>query len=96
MTHPHMSTRTATTFTLSPDDPSNATIYDAGGRALYTVSTCQRWAGRTTYVMNVNGAALASLEERDLLPNRVILGRNPPIPLRNWLHGHRGDLCPNA
>lgn len=91
-----MSPRTATTFTLSPDDPSNATIYDAGGRALYTVSTRQRWSGTATYVMNVNGAALASLEERDLLPNRVILGRSPPIPLRNWLHTRLGDRSANA
>ena len=90
------SPRTATTFTLTPDDPSSATIYDAGGRALYMVSTRQRWSGTTTYVMNVNGAALASLEERDLLPNRVILGRNPPIPLRNWLHTRLGDHSANT
>ncbi|PIL29796.1 hypothetical protein GSI_08002 [Ganoderma sinense ZZ0214-1] len=91
-----MSPPTATTFTLTPDDPSNATIYDAGGRALYTVSTRQRWSGTATYVMHVNGAALASLEERDFLPNRVTLGRSPPVPLRNWLHTRLGDHSANA
>ncbi|KAI1797382.1 hypothetical protein LXA43DRAFT_412119 [Ganoderma leucocontextum] len=92
-----MSPRTATTFTLSPDNLSgNATIYDAGARALYTVSTRRRCSGTTTYVMNVSGAALASLEERDLLPNRVILGQNPPMPLRNWLHTRLRDLSANV
>ncbi|EJF64669.1 hypothetical protein DICSQDRAFT_133398 [Dichomitus squalens LYAD-421 SS1] len=91
-----MSRAPATTFTLSPDNPSNATIYDASGRALYTVATRRLWSGTTTYVMNVNGSVLASLEERDFLPNRVTIGKKPPVPLRNWLHTSLADLSANA
>ena len=91
-----MSQVPATTFTLSPDNPSNATIYDASGRALYTVATRRLWSGTTTYVMNMNGSVLASMEESDFLPNRVTIGKNPPIPLRNWLHTSLADLSANA
>ena len=75
-------------FTLSPDDPSNTTISDTGpdGTALYSVSTRRRWSGTTTYVANVHGAVLASLERRFVLNDRVILGRNQPVSLREWMH----------
>ncbi|KAI1797349.1 hypothetical protein LXA43DRAFT_846228, partial [Ganoderma leucocontextum] len=74
-------------FTLSPDDLSNTTISDTGldGTALYTVSTWRRWNGTTTYIANVHGAVLASLERRFVLNNRVILGRSQPVALREWL-----------
>ncbi|PIL29769.1 hypothetical protein GSI_07974 [Ganoderma sinense ZZ0214-1] len=76
------------TFTLSPDDPSNTTISDTGpdGAALYTVSTRRRWNGTTTYIANVHGAVLASLERRFVLNDRVTLGRNQPVSLREWIH----------
>ncbi|KAM5538532.1 hypothetical protein V8D89_007865 [Ganoderma adspersum] len=75
------------TFTLSPDDPSNTTISDTGpdGTALYSVSTRRRWSGTTTYVANVHGAVLASLERRFVLNDRVILGWNQPVSLREWM-----------
>ncbi len=74
-------------FILSPDDPSNTTISDTGpdGTALYTVSTRRRWNGTTTYVANVHGAVLASLERRFVLNDRVILGQNHPVSLREWM-----------
>nr|VWO99783.1 Zn(2)-C6 fungal-type domain-containing protein [Ganoderma boninense] len=76
------------TFTLFPDDPANTTISDTGpdGTALYTVSTRRRWNGTTTYIANVHGEVLASLERRFILDDRIILGRNQPISLRDWIH----------
>ncbi|KAM5538533.1 hypothetical protein V8D89_007866 [Ganoderma adspersum] len=73
------------TLTLAPDNVSNATIHDASGGALYAVSTQLGWSTSTTQVNNVHGEVVATLEWRDLLPNRLTLGKKPPISLRNWL-----------
>ncbi|PIL29768.1 hypothetical protein GSI_07973 [Ganoderma sinense ZZ0214-1] len=80
-----------TTLTLSPDDPSNTTISDTEPEEtrLYTVSTRHRWNGTTTYIANVHGEVLASLERWLILNDRVILGRDQPVSLREDVSGRK-------
>ena len=80
-----MSAPISATLTLSPDNPSNTTIYDADGKALYTVYT-EHGKETTTRVKNTDEEVLASLEWRDVLPDRVTLGKKAPMSLRDWLH----------
>ena len=70
---------------LTPDDASNATIYDASGEAVYTVTTQLGWSASTTQAENISGEVVAMVEWRDVLPNRLTLGKKPPTSLRNWL-----------
>lgn len=72
-------------LTLTPDNVSNATIHDTFGGALYIVSTQLGWSTSTTQVKNVDGEVVAALEWRDILPNRLTLGKKPPTSLRSWL-----------
>ncbi|PIL29770.1 hypothetical protein GSI_07975 [Ganoderma sinense ZZ0214-1] len=85
-----MSSPAATaTLTLTPDNVSNAAIYDVSGEALYTISTQLGWLTSTTQVKNVDGEVVAMLEWRDVLPNRLTLGKRPPTSLHDWLQTSR-------
>ncbi|KAI9000592.1 hypothetical protein BD414DRAFT_6328 [Trametes punicea] len=86
-----MSARIAATLTLSPDNPCSAAILDAHGKPLYTVYTVHGKSATTTHVKNADEQILASLEWRDVLPERVTLGRKGPMSLRDWL---RTSLVP--
>ncbi|TBU63091.1 hypothetical protein BD310DRAFT_842774 [Dichomitus squalens] len=91
-----MSQQPRATLVLSPDDPSNTTIYDAAdGTEVYTVSTQRRWNGTTTYIVNVHGAVVAALQERYLVSDRLILGRDPPMPLHEWLRINMANISVN-
>ncbi|OBZ72091.1 hypothetical protein A0H81_07868 [Grifola frondosa] len=68
-----------TTLTLILDNPCNSTISDADGKALYFVFT-EHGAKTTTQVRNADNEVLASLEWRDVLPDRVVLGALPQSP----------------
>lgn len=80
-----MSTPVAATLSLSPNNPCNTTLYDADEKALYTVFT-EHDKETTTYVKNADEEVLASLQWRDVVPDRVILGKKAPVSLRDWLH----------
>ena len=79
------STPVAAALTLSPDNPCNTTVYDADLKALYTVDT-EHGKATVTRVKNADGEILASLEWRDMLPDRVTLGKKAPTSIRDWLH----------
>ncbi|KAI0749592.1 hypothetical protein C8Q80DRAFT_1218717 [Daedaleopsis nitida] len=85
-----MSTPVAATLTLSPDNPSNGSVYDEDGKALYRVYT-EHGKATFTHVENADEDVLASLEWRDVLPDRVTLGKKGPMSLRDWL---RTSLVP--
>ena len=81
-----MSTPIAAVLTLSPDNPSNTAILDADCKTLYVVETEHAKAATTTRVHDADGAELAALEWREVLPDRVTLkGGKGPMSLRDWL-----------
>ncbi|KAI0833333.1 hypothetical protein BC628DRAFT_1308624 [Trametes gibbosa] len=80
-----MSAPIALTLTLSPDNPSNTTILGPDRKVLYTVYT-QHAKATVTHVQNPHGVVLASLQWRDVLPDRVTLAHNTPVSIRDWLH----------
>ncbi|TBU59989.1 hypothetical protein BD310DRAFT_876064 [Dichomitus squalens] len=80
-----MSTPIALTLTLSPDNPSNTTIFDPDNKALYTVHTTHD-KETVTHVKNAEDEELASLEWHDVLPDKVTVGHKAPTSLRDWLH----------
>ena len=87
-----MSSPIAAVLTLSPDNPSNTTIFDADNKALYTVHTEHTKAATTTRVQNAEDVELAALESREVLPDKVTLaGSKGPMSLREWL---RTSLVP--
>ena len=87
-----MSAPIAAVLTLSPDNPSNTTIFDADNKALYTVHTEHTKAATTTRVQNAEDVELAALEWREVLPDKVTLaGGKGPMSLREWL---RTSLVP--
>ena len=76
----------AAVLTLSPDNPSNTTIFDADGKALYTVHTEHTKSATTTRVQNADDEELAALEWREVLPDKVTRAGAPgPVSLREWL-----------
>ncbi|KAI0671435.1 hypothetical protein C8Q78DRAFT_973324 [Trametes maxima] len=81
-----MSTPVAVTLTLTPDNPSNAAVLDPDGKELYVVYTEHSKSATTTHVKNADEQILASLEWRDVLPDKVTLGTKGPMSLRDWLH----------
>ncbi|TBU40530.1 hypothetical protein BD309DRAFT_967293 [Dichomitus squalens] len=80
-----MSTPIALTLTLSPDNPSNTTIFDPDNKVLYTVHTTHD-KETVTHVKNAEDEELASLEWHDVLPDKVSVGNKTPTSLRDWLH----------
>lgn len=80
-----MSTPIAATLTLTRDNPSNTAILDPDDKLLYTVNTTHGKA-TITHVLNADEEELASLEWRDVLPDKVTLGNKAPTSLRDWLH----------
>ncbi|KAI0661467.1 hypothetical protein C8Q70DRAFT_910873 [Cubamyces menziesii] len=77
----------AAVLTLSPDNPCNTTLLNEDGKELYHVHT-EHGSATTTFVKDADGQVLASLEWRDVLPDKVTLGQNSkgPMSIRDWLH----------
>ena len=80
-----MSTPVALVLTLTPDNPCNAALCDADGKALYTVHT-EHGKETVTYVKNADEEVIASLEWHDTRPDRVTVGKGAPVSLRDWMH----------
>ena len=91
-----MSALVALTLTLSPDNPVNTKLLNEDGKALYTVHTEHGKSATLTHVQNTDDEVLASLEWRDVLPDKVTLGSKAPMSLRDWLHTSLADLSTNA
>ena len=77
----------AAVLTLSPDNPCNTTLLNEDGKELYHVHT-EHGSATTTFVKDADGQVLASLEWRDVLPDKVTLGQNSkgPMSIPDWLH----------
>ena len=71
-------------LTLAPDNVSNATLTAENGERLYTVSTDHAEKTVTT-VRNAKDEVLATLEWRDVLPDRVTLGDGKQISIGDWM-----------
>ncbi|KAH9856603.1 hypothetical protein C2E23DRAFT_866008 [Lenzites betulinus] len=80
-----MSAPVTVTLTLSPDNPSNAAVLDPDGKELYTVYT-EHGKATVTHVQSADEELLASLEWRDVLPDKVTLAGKSPVSIRDWLH----------
>ncbi|KAI0360162.1 hypothetical protein OH77DRAFT_1434456 [Trametes cingulata] len=80
-----MSAPIASTLVLSPDNPCNAAVIDEQGKQLYTVYT-EHGKTTVTHVKNADDEVIASLEWRDVLPDKVTVGNKGPMSLRDWLH----------
>ncbi|KAH9850261.1 hypothetical protein C2E23DRAFT_735357 [Lenzites betulinus] len=80
-----MSAPVALTLTLSPDNPSNTVVLDPDGKELYNVYT-EHGKATVTHVQNADEKILASLEWRDVLPDKVTLMNKSPMSIRDWLH----------
>ena len=67
------------TLTLTRDNPCNTTLVSHTGATLYSVSTEHTKKTTTTTVRNANDEVIASLEWRDVRPDRVTYGNKKDI-----------------
>ncbi|KAI0087303.1 hypothetical protein BDY19DRAFT_244750 [Irpex rosettiformis] len=72
-------------LTLLLDNPCNTTLVSQTGQTLYTVSTEHTKKATTTIVRNVDQEVVASLEWRDVRPDRVTFGNKKDISLADWM-----------
>ncbi|KAI0806280.1 hypothetical protein BC629DRAFT_1486675 [Irpex lacteus] len=73
------------TLTLTIDNPCNTTLVSQTGVNLYSVSTESTKKTTTTTVRNASGEVIASLEWRDVRPDRVTYGSKKDISLADWM-----------
>lgn len=73
------------TLTLTLDNPCNTTLVSQTGVNLYSVSTESTKKTTTTTVRNASGEVIASLEWRDVRPDRVTYGSKKDISLADWM-----------
>ena len=72
-------------LTLTPDNPCNTTLVSHTGQILYIVSTEHTKKTTTTTVRNANQEVIASLEWRDVRPDRVTFGDKKDVSLADWM-----------
>lgn len=72
-------------LTLSPDNVSNTTLVSETGERLYIVITEHTKKDTITTVRNARDDVIASLEWRDVLPDRVIFGDTKPTSMAEWM-----------
>lgn len=70
---------------LTPDNVSNTTLVSEAGECFYTVCTEHRKKETVTSVRNARDEVIASLEWRDVLPDKVAIGSNKPILMTEWM-----------
>lgn len=71
---------------LTPDNVSNTTlISEEDGQRLYTVITEHTKKATVTSVRNAEDEVIASLEWRDVLPDKVIIGERKPMSMTEWM-----------
>ena len=80
-----MSTDDLTILTLTPDNPSNCTITDSLGVAVYSVITEHTKKATITQVRNADDEIIAYSEWRDVLPDKVTIGDKKPMSLGDWM-----------
>ncbi|TDL26380.1 hypothetical protein BD410DRAFT_518885 [Rickenella mellea] len=76
---------TSRTLTLEPDNPVNTTLLDEDRKAIYIVGTEHKGSTTLTHVKDANGEILSTLEWREVLPDKVTIGKNAKISLSGWL-----------
>ena len=74
-----------TTLTLTPDNPTNTTITRAPGDIVYSIVTEDTNKARFTTIRDAGDDIIGSLEWRDVLPDRVMVGTGRPISIWEWL-----------
>ena len=74
------------TLVLSPDNPSNTHVIDEDGKILYFVETEFPGNKTLTHVKNGDEEEIATLEWRDVLPDKVALKGQKQQSLSSWLH----------
>lgn len=72
-------------LTLKPDNVSNTSLVSQHGDIVYTVVTEHTKKATTTYVRKASEEPIASLEWRDVRPDRVSIGSNKPVSLGDWM-----------
>ncbi|KAF8577928.1 hypothetical protein K439DRAFT_1639308 [Ramaria rubella] len=85
------------TYTLTNDNPTNTTLVDLSSsdrKVDYTVSTEFSGSKTQTRVKNVWGEAIAILEWRETLSDKLTIGNNPPKALNKWLKSGMLPLSP--
>lgn len=73
------------TLTLTPNNVSNTTLISEDGRRLYTVITEHTKKATVTSVRNFRDEVIASLEWRDVLPDKVTIGERKPVLMTEWM-----------
>ncbi|KAI0806339.1 hypothetical protein BC629DRAFT_1487050 [Irpex lacteus] len=87
-----------TTFTFSRDNPCNTTISRSPGEVVYSIVTENAPKATFTIVRDAGDEIIGSLEWRDVLSDRVIIGSNRPksrIPLKSRKYRWKG-LAPGS
>ncbi|KIP08048.1 hypothetical protein PHLGIDRAFT_127291 [Phlebiopsis gigantea 11061_1 CR5-6] len=72
-------------LTLTPDNVSNTVLISEDGERLYTVITEHTKKTTVTSVRNSRDDVIASLEWRDVLPDKVTVGKNKPVLVTDWM-----------
>lgn len=72
-------------LTLTPDNPSNTNLVSQAGDTLYSVSTDNTKKAMYTQVRNAKDEIVASLEWRDVLPDKVTFGDKKPVTMIEWM-----------
>ncbi|TDL26379.1 hypothetical protein BD410DRAFT_812844 [Rickenella mellea] len=83
---------TSRTLTLEPDNPVNTTLLDEDRKAIYVVETEHKGPTTLTRVKDANGEVLATLEWRDVLPDKVTIGKNAQISLSSCTVSFKDDV----
>jgi len=76
------------TLTLTPDNPCNTKITDAGGAVVYVVYTEHGKHASTTRIFDAAERVVASVTWNDLgiAGDKVALGDGAPMDIGKWLH----------
>jgi hypothetical protein len=72
-------------LTLTRDNPCNTTLVSQAGETLYSVVTEHVKKTSTTSVRNARDEIIASLEWRDVRPDRVTYRDNKQISMADWM-----------
>lgn len=73
------------TFTLEPDNVCNMSLRDEDLKVLYTTETVFPGSKTLTHIRNGDDEIIATLEWRDILSDKVTIGKKEKITLSSWL-----------
>lgn len=73
------------TLTLQPDNVSNTVLVSESGEQMYSVFTEHSKKATVTSIRNSKDEIIASLEWRDVLPDKVTVGERKPMLMTDWM-----------